>query len=93
MTSRDPMRVVLTHSAAIQERLMGFLKCIRKTCIHVLEPDFDLHLLASDELLWRTLHCAVLKYLIQKTSLAQVDALGCRGGHIVSHQFSSLYGV
>lgn len=72
---------------------MGFLKCIRKTCIHVVEPAFDLHLLASDELLWRTLHCAVLKYLIQKTSLAQVDAVGYRGGHIVSHQFSSLYGV
>lgn len=72
---------------------MGFLKCIRETCIHVLEPAFDLHLLASDELLWRTLHCVGLKYLIQKTSLAQVDAVGQRGGHIVSHHFSSLYGV
>lgn len=93
MTSHDQMHVVFTHSAAIQERLMGFLKCIRKTCIHVVEPAFDLHLLASDELLWRTLHCAILKYLIQNTSLAQVDAVGCRGGHIVSHQFSSFYGV
>lgn len=68
MTTHDQMHVVFTHSAAIQERLTGFLQCMRKTCIHVVEPAFDLHLLASDELPWRTLHCAVLKYLTQKTS-------------------------
>lgn len=84
---------VFTHSAAIQERLMGFFKCIRKTCIHVVEPAFDLHLLTLDELLWCALHCSALKYLIHKTFLAQVDAVGYSGGHIVSHQFSSLYSV
>lgn len=39
-----------------------FFKCIRKTCIHVVEPAFDLHLLTLDELLWCALHRAALKY-------------------------------
>lgn len=59
----------------------------------VIELAFDLHLLTLDELLWHTLHCTALKYLIHETFLAQVDAVGYSGGHIVSHLFTSLYGV
>lgn len=57
--------------------------------MHVVEPAFDLHLLTLDECLWHALHCAALKYLIQETFLAQVDAAGYSGGHIVSHHFSA----
>lgn len=55
--------------------------------MHVVQPAFDLHLLTLDELLRRARHCTALKYLIHQTFLAQVDAVGYDGGHIVSHQF------
>lgn len=61
--------------------------------MHVVECAFDLHLLTLDELLWHALHCTALKYLIHETFLAQVDTVGYGEGHIVSHQFASLYGV
>lgn len=61
--------------------------------MHVVECAFDLHLLTLDELLWHTLHCTALKYLIHETFLAQVDTVGYGEGHIVSNQFASLYGV